>query len=1239
MSFPKIPSHVDFAAIQEEVLQFRKTNKTFEKSIETKSEDNPYRFYDGPPFITGLPHYGGLLSSVVKDVMTRFWTQKGKRIERVRWWDCHGIYVEQKVQEKLWLKSNKEIYEYGIEKFIDACYEYTSNISDQRERYVDHIGRRVDFRNAYKTMDNDYMESVMWVFKSLWEKWMIYKGKRVSLYSTKLNTPISNYEVALDNSYAEIPDPAITVKFPVKSWNQTKVKSEEYELTTDWAIKFVRWIIKDENWWYFMVFNKYWRRQFPWWKLDKWDSVEATIQKKLKEEINIEAITSNKISEIKHHIAWQFWLGIYHEVQTFSGVIEIQEKEKLIDKAYVKVEDSENKLWYQLNIKWTIIDDENEILWKFTDLHYYITSSKINKINDEATPISFLARTTTPRTIPANLALVVSPDITYLQIYDLKANEYFILAENLISKYYKDPSDYLIIYKCKWTELEGISYKAPFEYYTKEGWIVKTQQWNNNFRNQNHHQVYLADYVTDTDGTGIVHTAPEFGEDDFKTGLKYGLIQTQALDEAGNYSAQIYDYTGIYYRDANEQIMNNLKEKWLLFKKESITHSVAMCPRTNVPLIYKTQDSWFINIQSIKDKLAHHNQAINRVPDHLKNGRFAKSMESAPDRCISRTRFRATPMPVWTDGNGEYKVLWSRDEIFDLDQSWSKVLEKRINDWKIIYRDTINNKELDLHRPYIDNIRGTIDDKKFTRVDEVLDPWLESWSMPYAQVHYPFENKEKFEKSFPADYVAEYLGQVRCRFFFMHALWVMLFDSPAFTNVVCTGVLAWNDGRKMSKSYGNYPDPKSSMETLGSDALRMYLCSNPIVTWGDMNFAEEGRKDVIRKINLPLRNSFSFFVTYANIDNFTPSKFSINDILQTNFENDLDTWIIWKTAQLITKVDSEMQSYNMQKATQPIYNFLDDLTNRYIRRSRRRFWKWEMDTEKLQWYETLFVVLVELCKVLAPFMPFLSEYIFKALTGKTSVHLEDRTTTATLSEGEGGPKDRVRIIPNMDLAKQIVELWLSLRWSLKIKVKQPLQSLKVNKNIVSTYQDIIKEELNIKELIIDESLNNQITVTCVPNARIIGKKLWSRFAEINNLAKSGQFTLLSDKKVQVSDIVLESDEYELRYEKWELAWDLITSWDLILMLDTTITPELKREWYARELVRSIQEARKSTWYQVTDKIILSISWFEADQIINQYGEFIMSETLSRIVWTIENTDYEGKCDLEEGAITLMIKKE
>ena len=971
-TFPSIPTNPNFFQIEEEVSRYRRDNHIFEKSIESRSADDVFTFYDWPPFKNGIPHYGSLLQSIIKDAIPRYQTMKGKRVPRKWWWDCHGIYIEQKVQQKLWLESNKDIEKFGVQKFVEECVNFTNSVVDERNWSVDHVGRWVDMENAYETMSSDYMETVMRVFKQIREKWLIYKGKRVSMYSTKLNTPISNFEVQADNSYADISDPAITVKFPIYQDNQ----KDDYKTTEDGFRYYVQAVIRDEKWGILSLYNiKHGNRQFPWWKVEKWEDIWWALQREVKEETWVDI-------ELWSYMWWYklisdktpCMLYLYEAIIT-SWTPTIQETDKHTAMWYAYVWDSENELWREITINNSIIDDAQE-LRSFKDMCLYHTLTTYDLIDKSLEDIryNFLAWTTTPWTIPANIALVVNPDIYYSQIYDLNTKEYYIIAQNLLSKFYKDKTDYILIHDSLWSELVWLSYHPPFDYYQNIDEKV--------------HKVYSADYVSDTDGTGIVHTAPEFGEEDFQTGKRYWLYETQAIDEWWNYTNQIWDMKGAYYRDANDIVIEKLKINGLLYKKESITHTVPLCPRTQVPLIYKTQDSWFIDIQKIKPLLFEKNDEISWVPSHIKYGRFLKSMEWAPDRCISRTRFWATPMPVWQSEEWDVKVIWSREELFELDQTGSKIIDKRDIDGKVIYRDTKHHQELDLHRPYVDDIWGIIDGKKYTRVVEVLDNWLESWSMPYAQLHYPFENQDLFKSWFPADFIWEGMGQVRARFYVMHVLWVILFDQPAYKNVICTGTILGNDGRKMSKSFGNYPDIKPTLTAFGADALRVFMLGSPLLSGWDLNFSEDGLKEVLRKINLPLWNSYYFFTTYANIDWFNPTKHTLKDFVWYRFENDLDEWLISKMAQLIIDVDDWFQRYDIPSTVKPIYIFMDDLTNWYIRRNRRRFWKSENDTDKMAWYDVLYVVLCELCKVLAPFMPFISEYIYRNLTGKESVHLE-----------------------------------------------------------------------------------------------------------------------------------------------------------------------------------------------------------------------------------------------------------
>jgi isoleucyl-tRNA synthetase len=1073
-------SKPDFTAIFESVHSYRSDNHIFQASVDKNPSDNQFRFYDGPPFVTGLPHYGHLASSVAKDVIPRFQTMKGKKVERVRGRDCHGIPIEQKVQTKLGLSSNLDIEKVGIETFINGCYDYTRSVSGERKWYIDQFARWVDFDHSYKTMDNNYMESVRRVFKTLWDKWLIYKWKRVSLYSTKLETPISNFEVAMDDTYEDVNDPAITVMLDLS------INGSEYD-------------------------------------------------------------------------------------NTFA------------------------------------------LIW-----------------------------TTTPWTIPVNIAAGVHKDISYSKV--LYNNSYYIVATNRAEAVFAN-KEYEIVDTFLWEQLVGLSYKPPYDYL-----YGKTN-------NDKDHKIYHADFVSDTDGTGLVHEAPEFGEVDFQLAKQVGLTITEAMDSSGHYTSLMEDKSGVFYRDANPVIIQELHDMGRLFHKASITHRVAFCPRSGTPLVYKAQDSWFIDIngpqeifwgKSLKQKCIEANEGINRYPEHNKHGRFLKSLESAPDRCISRTRYWGTPIPIYrsTDGNNII-VIWSREELYELQLNGSNNIIKKQENGKTIYRNITRNAELDLHRPFIDDVWFEKDGIRYERISEVLDCWVESASMPYAQVHYPFENKEKFENSFPADYIVEYTGQIRAWFYVMHVLGVALFDKPAFKNVICHGVIAGNDGRKMSKSLGNFPDPKPTFAQYGGDAVRMSILTTPLFNWWDMNFSEDLILEALKQNILPLWNAFSFFVTYANIDKRESTSREETAYTAASSTNRLDTWILGELATATQSIDTDLSGYDITHASRQIASFLENLTNWYIRRSRRRFWKSDSDEDKASAYATLYTVLTQFCIIATPFMPIVTEYIWKVLTGKdinNSVHLQDYPSVIPATAGISSSWDpRIReddnLSEDMQYAQTIVRMWLASRGKKNIRVRQPLSTLILGVHLDQYYLDIIAEELNIKQVICDPALNSHVTKICKPDGKIIGQLFWWATKEIFALAKSGEFIESEDGSIAVGEWLLPAGSYEISYIKTDESEDIEVDNGIVMKIDWNITPELEREWYARDLIRAIQDARKEADYDIADRILLKLEGGSfAEDIINHHGATIQEETLSTISYTIDQEDIAKSLALGSKTITFSLQK-
>ncbi len=856
------------------IVDFWKRNRIFEKSIEQRDINNGYVFYDGPPFITGLPHHGTLLSSIVKDAVPRFWTMRGKRIER-RWgWDCHGLPAENFVEKQLGITDRREIgTKWPLSTYITKARESMVSNSEAWEGVIERVGRWVDFRGAYRTMDKNFMESVWWAFKTLYEQGKIYEGRKVLMYDTKFSTPVSKTEVTMDNeAYQTVTDPSVYVKFEIVSEGELK------------GTKLLAW-------------------------------------------------------------------------------------------------------------------------------------------------------TTTPWTLPANSTLAINKNLEY-KIYSV-GDEKLIVASELAEKALDEGE---AIKTLRGEELSGLEYKPLMCNFSKEE------------RKKNTYKVVAADFVSSSDGTGIVHIAPAYGEMDYELSLEQDVDFIDLLDEGGYYlepakkwlnemGVRDTDESGIELWAANKFIAKVLEEKGIVYKIEYIQHEYPFNPRSKQRIIYRAFPSWFFAVNGMKEQLIEENEEINWFPEYLKHGRFEKNIEAAPDWNLSRDRFWATAMPVWKGDKGTIKVVGSYDELYEL----SGV---RLEDY---------------HRPWVDEIEFDIEGEHFKRIEKVLDCWFESGSMPFAQLHYPFENKEKFEQNYPADFIVEYVGQVRAWFYYVHVVNTALFGKKAYRNVITTGTVAGNDGRKMSKSLGNYTDPTELMDKYSADALRFLMLSSPVLAGEDFALIDKDVSDVARKLSM-IWNVYDFFTMYASVDGFD----SKQAIAVSKLENPLDIWLVSRVYELRNEITKGMEAYNIPSALSDVLLFIDDLSNWFVRRSRRRFWKSEDDTDKNAAYSTLYFILVYLAKILAPFTPFLAEELYQKMTGEEfdssvteSVHL--------LNWPEAGEIDQ-KVLEKMARTREIITEGLALRMNKseneeQIKVRQPLaEYIYEGEPLDEYYEQIIADEVNVKSV-------------------------------------------------------------------------------------------------------------------------------------------------------------------------------
>lgn len=1054
-----------FPQIEREVLDFWETDQTFRASIEQREGEDEWVFYDGPPFANGLPHYGHLLTGYAKDVFPRFQTMIGKKVDRVFGWDTHGLPAELEAMKQLGITEKSQIEEMGIDVFNAKAKDSVLKYTHEWQDYVTRQARWVDFERGYKTLDLGYMESVLWAFKTLFDKGLAYEGYRVLPYCWRDETPLSAHELRMDDDvYQNRQDPSVTVTFPL-----TGAKAEALGLT---AVRALAW-------------------------------------------------------------------------------------------------------------------------------------------------------TTTPWTLPTNLALAVGPDIEYVVLpagpggaadvhqvagttdaaVEASAHRY-LLARELLGGYVKelgyeslDEALAAVDATVRGAELEGVTYDRLFDYYADAETYGTENAW----------RILVDDYVTVSDGTGIVHQAPAYGEDDQRVAGAAGIPTILSLDDGGRFLPNVTDVAGQLWMDANTPLIRLLRSEGRLLREQSYVHSYPHCWRCRNPLIYKAVSSWFIRVTDIKDDLLANNEQITWVPENVKHGQFGKWLEGARDWSISRNRYWGSPIPIWKSDDPEYPRVDAYGSLEEMER-----------DFGTLPRNP--EGEIDLHRPYIDDLtRPNPDDptgrSTMRRIEDVFDVWFDSGSMPYAQVHYPFENQEWFDTHAPADFIVEYIGQTRGWFYVMHVLSTALFDRPAFTGVSCHGIVLGNDGYKMSKSLRNYPDVSEVLDRDGSDAMRWFLMSSSVLRGGNLAVTEEGIRSGVREFLLPLWNSWYFFATYANAAK--PGGYEAT--WRTDSTDVLDRYILARLGDLVREVRADLEGLDSTTASARLRDFAEVLTNWYIRRSRDRFW----EGSSTDAFDTLYTVLETLTRVAAPLVPLISERVWQGLTGGRSVHLQDWPDDTAFPAA-----DEIR--DAMDAVRELSSVGNALRKKEKLRVRLPLARLTVVSPLAATlgqFEDILREELNVKSVeLVQQSdttaggygISHRLSV----NARAAGPRLGKNVQTVIKAAKSGDWSEV-DGVVTAGGIVLEPSEYDLvlettgRPEGEALA--IVPSGGFVL-LDTTTTPELEAEGLARDAIRVVQEARKNADLDVSDRIVLALNVGPADaEALQAHADLIAGETLA-VAFAVQATD-------------------
>ena len=1012
--FAPVSSQVDFPAMEEEILAFWNERGLYRESVDSRPAGRPFRFYDGPPFATGLPHYGHLLASISKDVVPRYWTMRGYRVER-RWgWDCHGLPVENEAESELGLKTRADIIDYGIGPFNEFCRQVVLRYTAEWRTLIQRLGRWVDWDHQYRTMDTDFMESVWWVFKSLWDRDLIYEGFKSLAYCPRCATPLSNFEV--NQGYRDTQDPSITVRFRVRG----------------------------------------------------------------------------------------------------------------------------------------------------------------------APGVSILAWTTTPWTLPSNMALAVGREIDYVRVATAAGESLILARARLDAVFGKRKAEIVSVREQPAAELLDMTYEPLFDDFAQ-------------LRGDGAFRVVAADFVSTDDGTGIVHIAPGFGEDDHLLGQRAGIPVVCPIDADCRFTGEVAAYAGRFVKDADTPVIRALRAAGALFDEGTIVHNYPFCWRCDAPLIYRTVSTWFVKVEgALKERMLAANRRVRWVPEHIRDGRFGKWLEGARDWAVSRNRYWGTPLPIWrNEETGETVCVGS---IRELEELTGRPVD-------------------DLHKHRIDDLvipspSGAGD---LRRIPEVLDCWFESGSMPYAQSHYPFGRAADFEASFPADFISENLDQTRGWFYTLTALSAALFDGPAFHNCIVGGMLLAEDGRKLSKRLRNYPDPAKMLSTYGADALRLYLLNSPAMKAEELRLSESGMNRSLRDVIIPLWNAYSFFVTYARIDGWTPSGAGARSA------NRLDRWIVSALQTLLAEVNGQMEAYRLYRTVPAMVAFVEQLTNWYIRRSRRRFWKSEDDGDKAAAYATLYQVLTTFIKALAPVLPFVTERIYRNLVRAADPAAPESIHLCDMPQARDDLRDPA-LERQMALAARAVALGRSLRSKHDLKVRQPLRRLyllpadEADRRELTPMLDLIGEELNVKQVALVEDETELSEVSYKPDFRRLGPRFRTGMKAVAACVRALTPAQIADLKgggsVEAAGGRITIDDLDVqRTEKPGIAAALERN--LGVGLDTRIDAELAAEGIARELVNRIQNLRKAAGLEVSDRIALGVQGGrELEEAAAAHRGYVSGETLA-----------------------------